>query len=176
MFKSCGLAGQWIDACNGHSFSDRNFTQGLKIEVLCLCVLHFGAFKIGISPMAFTCGLALFNAYDDIIAKRYMVPWHYVRLGVKPSRHKWHASRPSWVGLRTERERERERSVNLLMSIINGQIKGIVAIIVSFCYVCFIFKKKLQHFHMAFPGSNVERSNLCEGGKKRERERKGKRH
>ena len=33
------------------------------------------------------------------------VPWCS-----QPSRHRWHASCPSWVGLRTEREGEEEES------------------------------------------------------------------
>ena len=105
MFKSCGLGGQWIDTRNGHSFSDRTFTQGLKI--------------IGNKPHAFVfCALVpslcpsrqsqlhVSSMMTSLLPpKRYMVTIALRAPGCsQPSRHRWHASRPSWVGLRTERE------------------------------------------------------------------------
>ena len=44
--------------------------------------------------------------------KRYMVTIALRMPGChQPSRHRWHVSRPSWVGLRTERGREGEGNI-----------------------------------------------------------------
>ena len=55
----------------------------------------------------------MFN--DDIIGtpKRYMATIALRAPGCgQPSRHRWQASHPSWVGLRTEKEREDDNTTS----------------------------------------------------------------
>ena len=135
MFKSCGLGGQWIDTRNGHSSSDRTFTQGLKIigkkpHAFVFCALEVLALCSPSRQSQLHVALLCSMMTSLTPPKRYMATIALRAPGCsQPSRHRWHAFHPSWVGLRTTRERERERepasfrkivwsTVNLVMELV----------------------------------------------------------
>ena len=104
MFKSCGLGGQRIDTRNGHSFSDRTFTQGLKIirkkpHAFVFCALLPLNRYLALCPsrqsqllhMASPCSMMT----SLITPQRYMVTIALRVPGCRqPSRHRWHGLPP----------------------------------------------------------------------------------